>query len=137
MKALIVIVVVALLALGGYRGYEYWQTMKEQEQPRSRRTTAEAPSQPLANQLPGMPPTLEPSLEAARKQGATGLRNWLITYGKLVRDPRLASIELDYVVLVARENPIEAKTAYARVKQRVQPDSPVFARVKQLEKTYE
>jgi len=87
--------------------------------------------------LPGLPYKLEASLQAARKQGAPGLRNWLKTYAQSVEDPRKAWIELDYCVAVAREDPAEAKRVFAAVKDRLPPSSPVWPRMKQLERTYE
>jgi hypothetical protein len=44
---------------------------------------------------------------------------------------------LDYVVLVANDNPAEARKTFIRVKQRVPRESPVYPRVKQLEKAYQ
>jgi len=56
-------------------------------------------------QLPGVPQNLEPTLEAAQKLGAVGLRNWLKAYDRMIQDPRRAWIELDYCVLVAGRTP--------------------------------
>jgi hypothetical protein len=97
----------------------------------------EAAAMVLGDQLPGMSPTLDASLAAARKQGAAGLRNWLKTHNQSVEDPRKAWIELDYCMAVARENTSEAKRVFAAVKERTPPSSPVWPRIKQLEKTYE
>jgi hypothetical protein len=41
------------------------------------------------------------------------------------------------VVLLAQSSPGEARREFAKVKSRVPPGSPVYNRVKQLEKTYE
>ena len=84
-----------------------------------------------------MPQQLQASLQAAQKQGASALRGWLKSYAKIVQDPRKAWIELDYCVLIAREDPAEAKRIFAGVKERTPATSPVFPRIKQLEKTYE
>jgi hypothetical protein len=88
-------------------------------------------------QLSGMPNQLEQSLEAAQKQGAAGLRNWLKIYGSSIQDPRKAWIQLDYCVDVSREDPAEARRVFAEVKSRTPDSSPVWKRIKQLEKTYE
>jgi hypothetical protein len=90
-----------------------------------------------ASNLPGVPESLEPSLEAARQQGAAGLRNWLATYGPHVRDPRLAAIELDYVVLISHQDPAEAKRVFKAVQARTPPASPVYSRVKGLERAFQ
>ncbi|MBA4148934.1 MAG: hypothetical protein H0X66_12530 [Verrucomicrobia bacterium] len=129
MKALIVIFLVLGAAFIGWKLYEQYD-VKEPE-------VAEAPTQLVGTQLPGLPPALEYPLSTAQQQGATGLRNFLAKYGKGIRDPRLAWIELDYAVLMMRENPAEAKRIFARVKKRTPISSPVYPRIKQLEKTYE
>ena len=91
----------------------------------------------MGDQLPGMPFQLDPSLHAAQSQGATGLRNWLKAYGDKIQDPRKAWIELDYCVAISREDPSEARRLFADVKKRTVSTSPVWPRIKRLEKTYE
>ena len=54
-----------------------------------------------------------------------------------IKDPRLAWIELDYVLKVSASNPAEAKRVFIEVKQRIPTDSPVYPRIKSLEKNYE
>jgi hypothetical protein len=92
---------------------------------------------PAGGVLPGLPPALEPTLEAARKQGAAGLGRWLAHHRINVRDPRLAEIELDYAVLVSQKDPAEARRVFFAVKQRIQPTSPVYQRVQRLEKAFQ
>ncbi|MEO7298848.1 MAG: hypothetical protein ABI042_09760 [Verrucomicrobiota bacterium] len=133
MKALIAILIIVGAAYGGWQIYSYWTQVDAKDKAK----TEEAPPPISGNQLPGMSPKLDSALEAAMRKGATGLKQFLLQYGQTIRDPRLASIELDYVVLVARGNPAEAKKVFARVKQRTTATSPVYERVKQLEKTYE
>lgn len=135
MKALIAILIIVGAAYGGWQIYSYWVDTKAKHN--AKEPAAAAQPQVDGSQLPGLPPTLEGPLAAAYGQGASGLRPFLTRYGKTISDPRLASIEMDYVVLVARENPGEAKKVFARVKQRTPSPSPVYPRVKQLEKTYE
>jgi hypothetical protein len=94
-------------------------------------------SQPTATVLPGLPPSLEPSLEAARQKGAAGLRSWLINYQVHVRDPRLAAIQLDYVVLLSHQDPVEARRIFREVQKRTPPSSPVYERIKRLEKAFQ
>jgi hypothetical protein len=132
MKALIAILIIVGAIYGGYQIFSYWVDVK------GHKKEAAAEAQPVVgDQLPGLPATLEGPLQAAQQKGAPGLRNFLTQYGKTISDPRLASLELDYVVLVARENPAEAKKVFAKVKQRTPSSSPVYGRIKQLEKTYE
>ena len=52
-------------------------------------------------------------------------------------DPRLAAIELDYIVLISSTNPQESRRLFSLVKQRTPTNSPVYPRVKRLEKTYQ
>jgi hypothetical protein len=135
MKALIAIVVIIAAIMGGWQVYSTWVDVKEKEKEKHKAEVVAAPV--TGSQLPGMVPQLEPFLEAAQRQGASGLRQFLTKYGKTIADPRLASIELDYVVLVANDDPAEARKTFARVKQRISRESPVYARMKQLEKTYQ
>jgi len=133
MKFLIALVIIVGLGLGAWQLNQYWGNFKAKD-------TASAPQPPPEipdDQLSGMPPSLQPALEAARQRGAAGLRDFLTTYGNTMNDPRRASIELDYAVLVAPSNPSEARRVFAKVKGRVQSNSPVYNRMKQLEKTYE
>ena len=134
MKFLVGLVIVVGLALGAYQLYEYWGQFKEKE------PVAAAPTQPVmasGDQLPGLPPKLQPMLEAAQKRGAVGLHDFLATYGRMIDDPRRAWIELDYVVLLAQSSPGEARHKFQEVKSRVQPGSPVYDRVQELAKTYD
>ena len=134
MTKLIASFIIVLVLFGGWHLFLYWEKVKNEEATAQKQAAAAIVS---GNQLPGLPSQLESSLDAAQKQGAAGLRNWLKIYNRNVVDPRKAWIELDYCVAVAREDPAEAKRVFAEVKGRLQPSSPVWPRVKQLEKTYE
>ncbi len=134
MKFIIGAIIVIGLAVGGWNLYVYWGNFKDKDDSSPH---AAAPVQIDSAQLKGMPSSLEPMLDAAKKRGAIGLHDFLTTYGKVIADPKLASIELDYVVLVAQSSPGDARTTFAKVKKRIGPGSPVYSRVKQLESTYE
>jgi hypothetical protein len=134
MTKLIAIFLVIVVLFGGWHLFLYWEKVKNEEATAQKQAAAAIVS---GSQLPGLPSQLEPTLDAAQKQGAVGLRNWLKTYDRSVIDPRRAWIQLDYCVEVAREDPAEAKRVFAEVKKRLPPSSPVWPRVKQLEKTYE
>lgn len=131
-KALIVILAVVLLGFGVVKIVNVWDESAKKEKEQAARVSV-----PSGSQLSGLPSALEGVLEASQKRGAAGLRNFLTQYGKNIQDPRLASIELDYVVLVAKDDPAEARRVFARVKQRTGASSPVYPRVQQLKATYE
>ncbi len=76
-------------------------------------------------------------MQAAEQHGAAGLREFLAAHGGQIKDPRLAWIELDYVVLAGESNPGEARRVFAKVRARLDSTSPVYSRLKQLEKTYQ
>lgn len=134
MKFVITVIIAVGLSLGAWQLYNYWGTFKEKEAP-----PAGAPPPTVASgmQLPGMPPRLQSALDASEQRGANGVRDFLTTYGKTINDPRLAWIQLDYVVLVAPSNPAEARRVFAQVKSRIDTGSPVYSRIKQLEKTFD
>lgn len=52
-------------------------------------------------------------------------------------DPRKAWLELDLCLAIRRDSPAEATEIFARVKERVPPSSPVWPRVKELEKAFQ
>ena len=132
-KVISALIVLAFL-YGGWELYFYWERVKNQEETQKKQEAAEAV---MGDSLQGMPFQLEPTLKAAQARGASGLRNFLKAYGANIQDPRKAWIELDYCVLVSREDPSEARRVFAQVKSRLEPSSPVWPRVQRLQKTYE
>ena len=92
-----------------------------------------APPAPLT----GLPEALEAGLQDAQKQGAVPLKQWLDQHRRQIADPRLASIELDYVLLVGTQNRGEARRVLVELSLRLSPDSPVYSRFKKLKETYE
>jgi hypothetical protein len=135
MKAVISILIVAVVGLLGWRFWQYWEQKNRESGVAPTVATGPADGQ----QLPGIPSQLETSLQKAQQQGPKALKQWLDTYRRspLVTDPRLAWVELDYVLLVSKEDPAEARRVFASVKQRTPPHSPVYPRIQSLEKTYE
>jgi hypothetical protein len=137
MKFLIAVALLVIVYLGARALLDEWKSVQSTPERGSPPALDVAPAAPArADTLPGMPPHLEDSLEAARRQGAAALRTWLRQNRAQVQDPRLADIELDYVVLVAGRNFGEAREVFAAVQARTPPESPVYPRIKKLEKTY-
>ena len=132
-KVIAAFIIIVVLYVG-WEIFLYWDKVSHEEETKQKQNAA---AMVIGEQLPGMSYKLEESLRAAQKQGATGLKNWLKTYSQSVEDPRKAWIELDYCVAVAREDPSEARRVFAQVKERTAPSSPVWPRMKQLEKAYE
>jgi hypothetical protein len=136
MKYVIGLIIVIGLSMGAYQLWEYWGKFKEKDDSVVV-NAAPSPAEISGDQLSGLPPKLQPLLQTARSQGASGLHDFLVKYGSKIEDPRKAWIELDYVVLLSQTSPGEAREKFQEVKNRVSPGSPVYNRVKQLEKTYE
>ena len=128
--------IINLLILVGlvYIGYQCQQQWKAYK---AKQIEAETGKRPGDETLPGLPRNLEDSLAAARRDGAEGLKNWLQRYRRYAQDPRLAEIELDYVVLVGARNLPEAQRVLSMVKRRTSEDSPLYERVTRLSETYE
>ncbi len=131
MKALISIFIIVIVCLGAYKLWEYYDRVGRE------REATEAARNVSDESLAGLPSQLEPSLKKAKAEGPKALKQWLDTYKRspLVKDPRLAAIELDYVLLV--KDPVEARRVFAEVKKRTLPDSPLYPRIQALAKTYE
>ncbi len=130
MKALITLVLIVGIYLFGKSIFEQYKAKQKKEEAAAR--SVDLP----ADGLEGMPKNFEPSLQAAQAQGAAALKQWLQRYAQNIQDPKLAAIQLDYVVLVSRSDPAEAKRVFLAVKQRVPKGSPVYERVKRLDATY-
>ena len=74
MTKLIAAVIIIAAIYGGWELFLYWEKVKNEEETQQKQTAA---AMAIGDQLPGLPEKLEGSLQAARKQGAAGLRNWL------------------------------------------------------------
>jgi hypothetical protein len=133
MKFVIGLIIVVGLWLGAREFYEYWGNYKDKA------PAATEPARVEVNgaQLSGLPAGLEGPLERAEEHGAVALRQFLAAHGQEIQDPRLAWIQLDYVVLAGLSDPGEARRVFAEVKGRLTPGSPVYGRMQQLQKTYE
>jgi hypothetical protein len=129
-QVLTILMVIGLIWAGAKFKAYFSQRMAEQQ------AKLEGPPRTAPGKLPGLDPSLEASLETAKKAGADGVRDWLRLHRSEVEDPRLAEIDLDYVVLVGRSNPGEAKRVLRAVKPRVAAGTPLHKRLLQLEQVY-
>jgi hypothetical protein len=130
------IAVLIILAVG-YVGYLVFQQWDKARTEHDNQRQAQAAVNVVPESLPGMPSQLDQSLRTAKEKGPAAFRAWFNTYERQLADPRRAWIELDLCVALARENPAEAKRIFAGVKGRVPPASPVWPKMKELEKTFE
>ncbi len=112
MTKLIAALIIIVALFGGWQLFLYWDKVNHEED--VARKQAGGPI--VGEQLPGLPDKYEASLKAAQNKGAAALKNWLKTFGGAVQDPRKAWIQLDYCVLIARDDPAEAKRIFAEVK---------------------
>jgi len=135
MTKILGIIIIAVIIWGGYELFEMWDRYDTEKDVKEKQAATERQFSPQS--LAGMPQGLEENYQKVDKNSAVALRNWLKRNGARVEDPRRAWIELDYVVLVAHEDPVEAKKVFADVKARIPENSPVYKRIKDLQKTYE
>ena len=133
MTKLIWALIIAAVAFVGHRIYLHWAKVHEE-----RSGKVEAPVVAVTgDSLPGMPAHLDAGCRAARDKSPSAFRAWFNANEKLLSDPRKAWIELDLCVAIRRDSPLEAKEIFARVKKRVAPSSPVWPRMKELEKAFQ
>ena len=133
MKFVIGLIIVVGLSLGAYQLHEYWGNFKDKPPA----TAQQAPPPVSGEQLPGLPNHLEGPLQTAEQNGAAAMKEFLTTHAKEIKDPRLAWIQLDYVILAGTSDPGEARLVFRKVQGRLTSGSPVYSRMKQLAKTYE
>ena len=128
---------ILIIAVAGYIGYKLFQQWDQARLEHDGKKKEEASAVVSGESLQGMPFQLEPALRSAKDKGAVAFQSWFTTNEKSLTDPRKAWIELELCVAMSRENPSEAKKIFARVKSRVPPSSPVWPKMKDLEKTFE
>ena len=134
MTKLIAALIVAAVLFGIWELWVWYDRVdheKEEDEAKARAALV------VGDYLQGMPMDLEPKLTAARAKGAEGMKSFLATYGAKMEDPRKAWLELDYCVLIARDNPTEARRIFAAVKGRTSPTSKVWKRIQELSKSIE
>jgi hypothetical protein len=133
MKIAIGILILAVLGFGGFKLWEYWDKTEQNK------VIVDPTAGVQPQSLEGLPQALEPQLQEAQQRGPDTFKEFIenIKRSPLVKDPRLAWIELDYVVMVAGKDPAEAKRVFRKVKERVPADSPVYPRIQSLQKTFE
>lgn len=127
---------VAILLLLGFAAWRFAAYYREVNRPIEQRNNRWEQTSPSV-ESPGMPPALEPLLAAAKTKGASEFKKWLRQYRRYVQEPRLSEIELDYVVMVGRSDPVEARRVFADVQKRNGKSSPLAARIQKLAKTYQ
>ena len=134
MTRLIAVLIIIVVLFCGWKFFLYWEKVKNEEDQQKQQVAATVVR---PESLPGLPPQYESGLRAAQQEGTVAFRKWLKTYDKLLEDPRKAWVQLDFCVAIAREDPSEARQVFAEVKARTPPSSPVWPRVKELEKSYQ
>lgn len=135
MKALIGILIALVVGVGAYKIYDHWEKVKE------RRVSDERAARGAninPDQLPGMPWQFSSKLLEVQRDPEL-LKRFLESCRNFpdVKDPKLAWVELDYVVMISAKDPVEAKKVFQAVKKRTPPDSVIYPRIKALEKNYE
>lgn len=126
--------VLIILVIGyiGYLMFQQWDKARLEHAGRKNE-----PTTIVGDSLPGMPYQLDQSYKTAKGTSAAAFQTWFTTNERHLADPRKAWIELELCVAMSRQNPAEARKIFANVKARVPPSSPVWSRLKELEKTFE
>ncbi len=127
---------VLIILVVGYVGYLLFQQWDKARLEHAGQKPEQAAALASGDSLAGMPGQLEGGYRTAKGNGPVALRTWFNANEKSIADPRKAWIELELCWALFRENPAEAKRIYAAVKGRVPPSSPVYGKVKELEKTF-
>jgi hypothetical protein len=135
MRVLIGILIILMLCVGGWKVWEHWQKVSEQQEGSPLETKVEIRPETLQ----GLPYQLEQNLMEAQRRGPETMKQFLNTWRNSpgVKDPRLAWIELDYVTMIATTDPLEAKRIFLSVKERTPTNSVIYPRIRSLAKSYE
>ncbi len=134
MTKVIWILIILVIGYGGYLLFQQWDKARLEHDGQKK---AEAAALVTGESLSGMRQELEAGLRNAKDKGPVAFRAWFSANEKLLADPRKAWIELELCVAMSRENPSESKKIFAALKKRVPPSSPVWPKMKEMEKTFE
>ncbi|MBI1842065.1 MAG: hypothetical protein HYR88_14600 [Verrucomicrobia bacterium] len=117
--------------------YKLWELYDQQTTTRQMEVK-DTRHQEFGSHLQGLDQRLEQVLREAYGKGVLGLKAFLRDYSNTpyLKDPRLAWIEIDYAVMLVNKDPKQALEAFAEVKNRVPPNSPVMPRIKELERAF-
>jgi hypothetical protein len=128
----------ALIIIGvlfvGWNVYLYWDKVQNEDAEAIKREEAKLHVDP--GSLQGMPYQLEQGYQKAVGKGPAAVGEWLKVNGAKLEDPRKGWIEMDYAVSLSQNNPVEARRVFNAVRERTSTNSPIYPRMKQLEKTY-
>ena len=133
MTKLITVFLVVLALFVGYRVYVYYEKVNDEQDLREAEEARRRIVDP--NGLTGLPWELLQSYNNV-KSDPGDLRRWLQANQARIQDPRLAWIQLDFVEMIGRDSPNEARDVFNSVKPRIGTNSPIYPRVQKLEKTF-
>lgn len=136
MKVLLSILIVLAIVVGGWKIWDHWNKVREQQEAGLR---LEETVDLRPESIPGLPYQLESKLAEARQRGPGTFKQFIDAWkgSPEVKDPRLAWIELDYVTMIASTDPVEAKRIFFDVKTRISTNSVIYPRIRSLSKAYE
>lgn len=134
MTKLITVFLVILAVFVGYRVYVYYEKVADEQDLREAEEAKRRNVDP--NGLTGLSWELTESYNQS-KNDPNALRKWLKATEGRVHDPRLAWIQLDFVELISRDSPNEAREVFNSVKPRIATNSPIYLRIQKLEKTFQ
>jgi len=137
MKVLVNVLIALAVAFVGFKIFVHWEKVKEKRVLEER---AERGADIDPDQLPGLPSQFKARLRDVQQNGDPAVFKRFIDACKSqpgVADPRLAWMELDYVVMLSASNPVEARKIFRAIKKRTPEDSPIMPRIRLMEKHYE
>ncbi|MCO5051541.1 MAG: hypothetical protein M9920_04490 [Verrucomicrobiae bacterium] len=126
------VLIIFFVVYVGYLLFQQWDQARLEHEGQQRESAVVVTGESLS----GMPVQLELSYRDAKGRGAAAFQEWFKQNERFLSDPRKAWIEVELCKMLIRENPSEAKKIYAAVKERVSSSSPVYEKVKELEKTF-
>ncbi len=129
MKNFLVLLAVLIIAMAVWRAWDYYAHLNlEPGQGPTAGTGA----------FPHLDAKIQKALADARNKGPASYKAALDRYKNLgwLSDPWLANYQLDYAVIIAINDPSEARKVFSEVAERTRPDSPVYPRVEQLRPTF-
>ena len=97
---------------------------------------------PTTNSPPTLPPQdpkIEEALADARKKGPAQFKNAINLYAtkRKLKDPWLAQYQMDYMIMISINDPLEVTKIFQEIWSRTPADSPLQERLQALKKAFQ
>ncbi len=126
MKNFFYLVAAVVICIAVVKLYEYVEKLNQGGEPTQTAVSAEA--------WPPLDPKIKEALDKEKNRGAAQFKALIDKYARLrkLKDPWLANYQVDYVIMISVNDPVQAARIVSEIRSRIGTNSPVYPRVMDL-----